>query len=270
MPSYQSSAPSSLNVINSNSSSQPCGATTLCREVPDVSADADPNTGYAIFSNGAWGVTGGTSAAAPLWAAFTALANSSATCRGTPVGFVNPALYQLAGSSYLNNFTDITTASPISGQANNDAASEFNNPDNPNDLFPLQTGYDMATGLGSMLAPHLAAALCSIASPVFTVSVASPGNQTSTPGQGVSRRACTLLTPAAPALGYAASGLPAGLGINPGNGVISGAPTTAGDVDRHRSAADRFTNAGAVSFTWTVVNPPPPPQVGPAKREESR
>ena len=186
MPSYQSSAPSSLDVINSNSSSQPCGATTMCREVPDVSADADPNTGYAIFSNGAWGITGGTSAAAPLWAAFTALANSSSTCRGTPVGFVNPALYSLAGSSYLNNFNDITTANPISAQANNDAAYEFNISTNPNNLFPLQTGYDMATGLGSMLAPHLAAALCGIASPVYTVSVASPGNQTSTTGHGVS------------------------------------------------------------------------------------
>ncbi len=258
MPSYQSSAPSSLNVTNSNSSSQPCGGTTLCREVPDVSANADPNTGYAIFSNGSWGVTGGTSAAAPLWASFAALANSSATCRGTPVGFVNPALYQLAGSSYLNNFTDITTPSPISGQANNDAASEFNNPDNPNDLFPLQSGYDMATGLGSMLAPHLASALCSIASPVFSVSVGSPGNQTSRPGQGVSL-AVHASDSGGAALGYAASGLPAGLGINPGNGVISGAPTTPGTTTVTVSAADGFKNAGAVSFTWTVLNPPPPP-----------
>lgn len=257
MPSYQSSAPSSLNVTNPNSSSQPCGGTTLCREVPDVAADADPNTGYAIFSNGSWGVTGGTSAAAPLWASFTALANASPTCRGVPVGFVNPALYQLAGTSYLNNFTDIITASPISGQANNDAAWQFNVSTNPNDLFPLQTGYDMATGLGSMIAPHLASALCSIASPVFSVSVGSPGNQTSRAGQGVSL-AVHATDSGGAGVGYAASGLPAGLGINPGNGVISGAPTTPGTTTVTVSAADAFKNAGSVSFTWTVLNPPPP------------
>lgn len=264
MPSYQSSAPSSLNVINSNSSSQPCGGTTMCREVPDVSADADPNTGYAVFSNGGWGITGGTSAAAPLWAAFAALANSSSTCRGTPVGFVNPALYSLAGSSYLNNFTDITTANPISGQASNDAAYEFNVSTNPNKLFPLQAGYDMATGLGSMLAPHLAAAMCSIASPVFTVSVASPGNQTATRGKGVSV-AVHAADSGGAGLGFAASGLPAGLSINPGNGVISGTPTTAGASTVTVSAADAFKNAGAVSFTWNVVNPPPPATAKPSR-----
>ncbi len=51
MPSYQSGAPSSLNVINSHSSGSQCGAPSrsYCREVPDVSADADPYTGYLIY-----------------------------------------------------------------------------------------------------------------------------------------------------------------------------------------------------------------------------
>jgi hypothetical protein len=225
--------------------------------VPDVAADADPNTGYAIFSNGAWGITGGTSAAAPLWAAFTALVNASPTCRGATVGFVNPVLYQLAGSSYLNNFTDVTTASPFSGQANNDAFYEFNIPDNPHDLFPLATGYDMATGLGSMIAPHLAASLCSAASPVFTVGVASPGTQTTTVGHGVSVQIHGSDSGNA-ALLFGASGLPAGLSINAGNGVISGTPTTAQTTTVTVSAADGFKNAGSVSFVWHVVKPAPP------------
>jgi kumamolisin len=38
---------------------------SLGRGVPDVSADADPHTGYKIVVDGAWMVTGGTSAAAP-------------------------------------------------------------------------------------------------------------------------------------------------------------------------------------------------------------
>ncbi|CAK9252008.1 unnamed protein product [Sphagnum jensenii] len=42
------------------------GSTTM-RNVPDVSLNADPSTGYAIYYNGAWSVYGGTSCAAPLW-----------------------------------------------------------------------------------------------------------------------------------------------------------------------------------------------------------
>ncbi|HEY2260294.1 MAG TPA: protease pro-enzyme activation domain-containing protein [Solirubrobacteraceae bacterium] len=252
MPSYQSSAPAALGVTNSNSSTQPCGASTFCREVPDVAADADPNTGYAIFSNGAWGITGGTSAAAPLWAAFTALVNASPTCRGVPVGFVNPALYQLAASSYLNNFTDVTTASPFSGQASNDALYEFSIPDNPNGLFPLASGYDMATGLGSMIAPHLASSLCSLASPVFNVAVASPGSQRTTLGRGVSLPVHASDSGGA-ALFYAASGLPPGLRLNAGNGVISGTAAAPGSFGVTVAAGDRFGNRGSTTFAWTVV-----------------
>ena len=103
-------------MINPSSSASRVRGTTFCREVPDVSADADPNTGYVVFSDGQAGaITGGTSASAPLWAALTALANASSTCRGLTLGFVNPALYQIAGISYLTNFADITQASPVIG-----------------------------------------------------------------------------------------------------------------------------------------------------------
>jgi subtilase family serine protease len=258
MPSYQSSAPASLGVTNPNSSAQPCGAGTFCREVPDVSANADPNTGYAVFSSSGgtpgWGVTGGTSAAAPLWAAFTALANASGTCRGLPVGFVNPALYSIAGTSYLNNFTDITTASPVSGDANNDALSQFTISGNPNDLYPLATGYDMATGLGSMIAPTLAASLCSLRAPVYSVAVTSPGPQATTIGHAVSLPLHGADS-GGQGLSYSAAGLPAGLSISPSTGVISGTPTTPQATTVTVSASDQFTNSGATAFTWTVVKP---------------
>ena len=39
------------------------------RCVPDISGNADPNTGYIIYINGQAGQVGGTSAVAPLWAA---------------------------------------------------------------------------------------------------------------------------------------------------------------------------------------------------------
>jgi len=77
------------------------------RGVPDVAGDADPATGLAIYSSlGGWTLGGGTSASAPLWAAFMAIADQMA---GHPLGFINPALYKLAGSSvYTQDFHDIT------------------------------------------------------------------------------------------------------------------------------------------------------------------
>jgi Pro-kumamolisin, activation domain/ell wall binding domain 2 (CWB2) len=141
MPSWQTA----LGNV-SGSSGAPCNATggTLCREVPDVSASADPNDGYAIFFAGAWRIIGGTSAAAPTWAAYTALVDAS--CGGHQLGLINPALYQLraAGSS---DFHDVTIG-------NNDGASANSN------KYAAATGFDMATGLGSPVGSALTPGLC--------------------------------------------------------------------------------------------------------------
>ncbi len=104
MPAYQSGAPPALGVIKSYSSSKPCDAPTgYCREVPDVSADADPNTGLVIDWGhwGGWSAVGGTSVAAPLWAALIALTDAWPACSAHPVGFVNPALYLIAGGRWI-------------------------------------------------------------------------------------------------------------------------------------------------------------------------
>ena len=78
---------------------RPCGnASGDCREVPDVSADADPSTGYVIYDtvNGlGWTAIGGTSGAAPLWAAVLAVA-ASADGNTAGYGALNPILYTLA------------------------------------------------------------------------------------------------------------------------------------------------------------------------------
>lgn len=82
------------------------------RGVPDVSADSSPHTGMALvisqsstdfmFRNG-----GGTSESAPIWAGIIALADQYA---GRHLGFVNPAIYEIARSShYLSAFHDVTT-----------------------------------------------------------------------------------------------------------------------------------------------------------------
>lgn len=60
------------------------------RGVPDIAADADPQTGYNILVDGQQMVIGGTSAVAPLTAGLIALINQKLNKQ---VGFINPKLY---------------------------------------------------------------------------------------------------------------------------------------------------------------------------------
>lgn len=84
------------------------------RGVPDVAADADPRTGMATaiaITGGSQNYVliggGGTSVAAPLWAAVIAIANQDA---GHNLGFINPALYRIGHSThYRQAFHDVTT-----------------------------------------------------------------------------------------------------------------------------------------------------------------
>ena len=81
------------------------------RGVPDVSADASGHADLAmVLSNGGRSMIrdgGGTSASAPIWAALIALADQYA---GRHLGFVNPAIYQIArGPQYRRAFHDVTT-----------------------------------------------------------------------------------------------------------------------------------------------------------------
>lgn len=104
------------------------------RNVPDVALNADPATGYDIYSGavGGWVPVGGTSAAAPLWAAFTALLNEQrAQVALAPVGFFNPAIYASATNAtlYPTLFHDVTVGDNLS--------------------FAAGPGYDNATGWGT-------------------------------------------------------------------------------------------------------------------------
>jgi subtilase family serine protease len=264
MPSYQSGAVGGLGVVQANSSAA-CGG--FCRQVPDVSADADPNSGYVVYSSDqvlgtGWMVAGGTSASAPLWAAFTALANASPACRGLTVGFENPALYAIAGSAYAANFHDVTGPTPFTGApgnaihpGTNDTWSDsLDNANNPGDLYPVLPGYDMATGLGSPIANALGNSLCALRAPAYTVSVADPGNQLAIKGHAVSL-AVQGTDSGNAALTYSATGLPAGLSINAATGVISGSPSTPQTATVTVRAGDAFANAASTSFNWTVVAP---------------
>ena len=137
-PSYQQTLPATLQQELKNR-----------RGVPDVSGDANPATGLAIYSGG-WQLGGGTSASAPLWAAIAAIADQMA---GHALGFFNPALYKLAASSfYTQDFHDIT-------QGNN--TQDVDGTVVPGYAAPQ--GWDPITGLGSpnaeKLIPDLIAAM---------------------------------------------------------------------------------------------------------------
>jgi subtilase family serine protease len=256
MPDYQSAAASALGVVGAYSSSLPCGASTDCREIPDVSADAAPESGYDVYAtdqygNDGWEVIGGTSASAPLWAAFTALADGLPACHGLPLGFLNPALYALAGSSYASDFTDISADDPLSG-ADSDDGFSITGGDPNGDLYPVTPGYDMATGLGSMVAGTLGPALCT-ARTTFTVSVASPGIVAATTGQPVSIP-ITATDSGAAVLSFSAAGLPAGLSIDPSTGAISGTPEIPGVSTVTVAAQDAYGNSASTQFTLTVAS----------------
>jgi len=118
---------------------------SVMRNVPDVALTADNI--YVTDNNGGAESLGGTSCAAPLWAAFTALVNQQATSNGVgPVGFLNPALYTIGNSAiYSNCFHDITTG-------NNEWSGSPT-------MYSAVPGYDLGTGWGSPNGANLINAL---------------------------------------------------------------------------------------------------------------
>lgn len=109
------------------------GASTTLRNVPDVASEASSDF---LCSGGGCGGVGGTSLAAPRWAAFMALVNQQAANNGRPpIGFLNPALYAIGTASmYAGTFHDITTG---------------NNGGHGGNSFNAVTGYDLVTGWGT-------------------------------------------------------------------------------------------------------------------------
>jgi subtilase family serine protease len=187
MPTYQSDAAPDVHVLGGYSSGATCGFAGYCRQVPDVSAAASVLSGYPVFVNGSWEVTGGTSAAAPLWAALATLVNASPACDGHPVGFLNPALYSIAGNDYAANFRDIVEGKP--------GLYQTTNRQDPGKPYPAGPGYDMATGLGTPLGAQLGASLCALANPVVPTPPAPPEPTPSAP----SDKDKSAAKPAAPA-----------------------------------------------------------------------
>jgi kumamolisin len=101
------------------------------RQIPDVSANADPNSGWAVVTGGSLGPVAGTSAASPFWAGAMALIEQYTRQHGVKhLGFIDPVLYRLASTPQpAPPFHDITLGT--------------------NRYYPATPGWDFATGLGS-------------------------------------------------------------------------------------------------------------------------
>jgi subtilase family serine protease len=242
MPAYQTGAKASLHVIGPDSSGTPCGAPTgqYCREEPDVAADSDPTTGYDFYYAGAWGDGyGGTSYATPLWAALAALADSSSACQAAaPIGFANPALYELAGTDYSTYFNDVTTG-------DNDAYGTQNG------LYPAGTGYDLTTGLGTPKGTALAAGLCADAAP--QVSGLSPSSGPLAGGTSVTITGAGFRTGATVSFGTMAA---SNVVVVSSSEITATAPAvgTAGPGTRNvlvSTAAGTSAKVAADQFTYT-------------------
>jgi hypothetical protein len=84
-----------------------------------------------------------------------------------------------------------------------------------------------------------------------SVTITTPGNQTSTAGTPVSLQIQASDTDGG-ALTYTATGLPSGISINPNSGLISGTPTTPGSSIASVTATESSGTTGHVSFAWQV------------------
>jgi kumamolisin len=97
------------------------------RGVPDVAGNADPVTGYQIYSGGQAQVVGGTSAVAPLWSALIA---RLAQATGKRFGLIQPLLYAgVSPGADVPGFRDITSGN--------------------NGAYAAGPGWDACSGLGS-------------------------------------------------------------------------------------------------------------------------
>ena len=133
------------------------------RGVPDVAACADPATGYAIVLAGNATVVGGTSLAAPVWAAALARVNQARRAAGAlPIGLAAPALY--AAAARPTQVRDIL----VGDNAYRTAPG-----------YRCRTGWDAVTGVGAPAGPALWAALAPTAAsaPAAALATSAPADE---------------------------------------------------------------------------------------------
>jgi hypothetical protein len=161
-----------------------CGqsAGVECREVPDISLNGDPNTGYSEYCSDPnclaffgdadnWNQIGGTSTTTPLWSGIVALVDSAGHHR---IGLPTPALYLLdSHSGYASVLHDMKGGGSFTFDWSSLLSSITGEPityvqhvvTNSNGVgtpagFSETAAFDMATGLGT---PNVAALVAFLA-----------------------------------------------------------------------------------------------------------
>jgi len=208
------------------------GSSTF-RNSPDVALTADNI--YTISDNGMVSNSAGTSAAAPLWAGFTALVNQLAANNSQPpVGFINPLIYSLAGGNkYSLFFHDVTIGSNITSRSSG--------------RFSAVTGFDLCTGWGTPTGT-LISALASPGTPIasHTISVSSnPANGGTVKGGSTYLDGVNATVTATPNVGFIFTGWTE-------NGtVVSTSSSYNFTVNADRNLVANF-EMNAVTFTVTL------------------
>jgi subtilase family serine protease len=168
------------------------GSTTM-RNLPDVALTADIQM-FLIQNNGQAVVVGGTSAAAPLWAGFIALANQQAAGNGKRrLGFLNPLIYAIGkGSTYSADLNDIRSGN--------------------NSGFSAVSGYDLVTGWGSPAGQPLINDLAGMSSqPSFSMSAAPAALSIARGSSGTATVTISGASNLSSNVNLAISGLPSGV-----------------------------------------------------------
>jgi kumamolisin len=153
------------------------------RGLPDVAGNASPASGYTLWFYGQpttspytanlnkpFGLIGGTSAVAPLYASLIALINATLNTR---VGWLNPTLYDLGGTSVFRDIND--------GVSN---AVSWQNADGTIGASPGYTsrpGWDACTGWGSIDGSALLTACRALPPPPLVISGRVVDNESWTP-----------------------------------------------------------------------------------------
>jgi subtilase family serine protease len=109
--------------------------------------DGTGNTCTGTPCAGDWVVFGGTSAASPAWAGIMALVNQA---HGSPMGWVNPAIYSIGNSKVFHDITSGNNAI-CSGECGEDG-------------YVASRGYDLTTGWGT---PDVTALIHALATPYW-------------------------------------------------------------------------------------------------------
>ena len=202
----------------------------------DVAADADPNTGAAVYDttngNGGWNEVGGTSESSPIIASVFALAGNNGNGGNNAADSIYTHTADLNEVTASSNGTCTPPAADSVLCTATGAANTYNGP----------TGWGTPEGLGAFQSNSAG----------NTVTVTNPGSQTGTVGTAASLQIKATDSASGQTLTYSATGLPAGLSISSTTGLISGTPTTAGSNSVTVTAKDTTGASGSASFTWTI------------------